>query len=301
MFAELFFVAVLIIGSIAANYTDFKRREVPDWINYFLIIIGIGGHGIVSLISNSYEPLLFSVSAAFIFYLIANLMYYSGSWGGGDAKFLVAMGSLLPVYPSSFISFFNPNFAEWPFLMSLLFNIIFFGAIFGVLYSFYAALKNKNNIIDKVKKILNTRFMKVMRLLLLFSVFFIFIYSILTGKHFYFLFLLWFAIVMLFYILVLSKSVEDINMLKKVKPSDLTEGDWIAEDIKVKNRTIYRKRKTGIELGEISKLKKLEKEGVLNKVKIKEGLPFLPSFLTGIVFTLVFGDMMYIILNSMFI
>lgn len=297
MFTDLFFVSVLIIGSITAVYTDFKRREVPDWINYFLIIIGLVGHGIVSLIQNSPKPLVYSALAAFSFFILANLMYYSGSWGGGDAKFLVALGALLPIYPETLLKVLNPSIANWPFLVTLFFNTILFGAILGGIYTVYKGLKNKEKIRKEIKKILSKKSMIIIRSILPISSIFILLAFLFFSDYLAFAVFLWTISVILFYSIILSMAVEKISMLKRISPSVLTEGDWIAETIKIDGKIIYKKRQTGIEEKEIEILKRLETEGKLKDVLIKEGLPFLPAFLGGIIFSIIFGDILFKILS----
>ena len=41
---------ICIIALIIASYTDIKTREVPDWLNYTLIGLGVGINTIYSVI-----------------------------------------------------------------------------------------------------------------------------------------------------------------------------------------------------------------------------------------------------------
>lgn len=299
MFADLFFVSILFIGLITATYTDIKRREVPDWINYFLIALGLGGHLIISITQQSIYPILLSLCVAFIFFIVANILFYSGSWGGGDAKFLVAVGALLPTYPETLLKVLTPALASWPFILTLFFNIILFGAIIGIIFTFYSIAKNYKKVKKNLNKLMKKPIVKISRIILIISVLPLIFGIIKQVPHIRFLTILWLTIIFFFYIVLLSKASENISMLKKVKPSDLTEGDWIAEDVKVNNKIVYKKRRIGIEKKYIKLLKNLESEGKLNSVKIKEGLPFLPSFLLGIIFTLIVGDIMFICLSTL--
>jgi len=74
-------------------------------------------------------------------------------------------------------------------------------------------------------------------------------------------------------------------MLKYVEPKELTEGDWIAKDIKVKGEYITGPKDLGIEKKQINKLIKFYKLGKIKKVLIKEGIPFVPSFLLAFIVT----------------
>ena len=82
------------------------------------------------------------------------------------------------------------------------------------------------------------------------------------------------------------KAVEKACMLKRVKPSELTEGDWIAKDVIVKNKRICGPKDLGIEKAQIRQLIRLKIKSVI----IKVGIPFVPSFLLAFVLTLWIGN-----------
>ena len=70
--------------------------------------------------------------------------------------------------------------------------------------------------------------------------------------------------------------------MKKYYPiPKLTEGDWIAEDVKVNGKIICSPKDLGISKEQIKKLKHHN----IKKVLVKEGIPFVPSFLIAFVVT----------------
>jgi hypothetical protein len=79
-------------------------------------------------------------------------------------------------------------------------------------------------------------------------------------------------------------------MIKKISVNKLTEGDWIIENVYYKNRLLYNKNNPGITNSEIKLLKKFNIKYVL----IKEGLPFVPSFLLALIISLIFGNILLI-------
>jgi len=99
-----------------------------------------------------------------------------------------------------------------------------------------------------------------------------------------------------YFLLLFVRAVEKYIMLKWVHPSKLTEGDWIAKDIKVNNRFIVGPRSLGIEKRQIAQLKRLAAQGKVKKVQIKEGIPFVPSFFIAYVFALLFGNVIFFII-----
>ena len=80
-------------------------------------------------------------------------------------------------------------------------------------------------------------------------------------------------------------------MLKYVKPQQLTEGDWIAKDININGKYLTGPKDLGIEKRKIRKLIELYKRGKVKKILIKEGIPFVPSFFVAYVITLLYGNL----------
>ena len=79
-------------------------------------------------------------------------------------------------------------------------------------------------------------------------------------------------------LLVFSKSVEEACMVKKIYAKDLTEGDWLYEDLYVKGKKIEKKWE-GVSKKELELIRKKYKR----KLLVKYGVPFTPSFLIGLI------------------
>src|SRR3989338_6853087 len=90
---------------------------------------------------------------------------------------------------------------------------------------------------------------------------------------------------------IFAKSIEKCCMIKKVNHSVLTEGDWIAKDVVVRKKRICGPKDLGISLEQIEKLKKLHVKEVL----VKEGIPFVPSFLIAFLFSYFFGNVLFLL------
>ena len=295
MIIELILTLALLVGTIVGVYTDMKKRYVPNFVSYSLIIIGVFGNLIISILNSSIYPFVYSIGLVGILYVASYILYRIGYWGGGDAKLLVAYGAVLPVYPELLKTIFNPSIAPWPFIVTLWFNISILGVGFAALFAVYLAIKNKNKFAPEVRKILQKYKIVVYIIFIwLMSVFVSFFFSQEFG---YFLAGLWAVTTLLFYLMVLLKSVENSCMYKFVKPSKLDEGDWIVGEITIGDFK-YTPRKTGIFQREINELIKFEKSGKLEKVKVKEGTPFVPSFFFGLIYSLIFGDSLFAIINA---
>ena len=98
-----------------------------------------------------------------------------------------------------------------------------------------------------------------------------------------------------FYMWLFVKAIEKVAMLKYVTPDKLTEGDWIAQEVKYKGKVITGPKDLGIEKKQIKKLVSLYKKKKLKKILIKEGIPFVPSFLIAFIITIIYGNLLMLL------
>ncbi len=271
-------LAVLIIGSCS----DLRTREVPDWINFALIFIGVGIHSILAITTSSWQPLLSSGVGLGIGIGVAFAMYYMGQWGGGDAKMMMGLGAI--------IGFDLSNL----FLIGFIINAFILGAAYGLIYGVVLALRKRKEFAKKFRE-LYYKTPKYLRI----AVLWLLLLMIVLGLVVMFLFpsillisVIGLLIVLLavYYLYLFAKAVEKCCMLKYVKPSELTEGDWIVDEIKIKGKYVCGPKDLGIEKKQIQQLKKHN----IKKVLIKDGIPFVPSFLISFIFTYYFGNVFYV-------
>lgn len=278
---------VLFIGSL----TDLKTREVPDWLNYALIISGAALNLLFSVIYSTPYFITNSMIGLGAFLCIAYAMFYTGQWGGGDSKMLIGLGAMIGISPS-----FKPQF-----LLLFFVNVLFVGAIYGLMWSVFLAFKNKQKFYMEFagvlleKKVVNVKKLMPIAIVLLFIL--LFLANFISAKKFFsirvFLAMclsLAFLLITTFYLWVFAKSIEKSCMHKLVEPGKLTEGDWIVNDVYAGKQYICGPKDLGIGKSQIKKLIQFYKQGKVNKILIKEGIPFVPSFLIAFVITLVFGN-----------
>lgn len=268
---------IAFFGLLFASIFDIRTREVPDWLNFSLIAFGFGSAIIASIIHLTYTYILYSAIGFVFAMLVSFLFYYTGQWGGGDAKMLMGLGALFGLNISGGI----------PFIILLLLNIFIFGAIYGMGWSLYLAFKHKKDFKKAFDKLVHSRKVMVYRrvimvitiLGLLFFFFSpIFLKPIIMG----FLVLLFFG----FYFIIYSKAVEKSSMEKMIPINKLTEGDWVLETMTINGKE-HKFSKQGISKKDIALLKKSFKK---KTIKVKEGIPFLPSFFVAYVITLWIGN-----------
>lgn len=275
----------LVIGSI----TDIKTREVPDWLNFSLIPLGLGIRLVYSLVVNDFSFIIEGLAGFMVFFILGLVMFYTGQWGGGDSKMLMGLGALIGIPLNNFYGFMNIP------LLSFLINVIIVGSLYGIIWSFVKIIKNKKKFKQELKKltksIVKTRkIMLVLFILLVFLVIFIpdFFVKVLIIS-------LILVIYVSFYLLIFVKAVERACMLKYVSPLNVTEGEWIAKDIVIDGKRISGPKDLGIERKQLKKLISLYKKGKIKRVLIKVGIPFVPSFLVAYIVTILWGNLLMLL------
>ena len=87
-------ISLALVFLVVASYTDLKKREVPDWLNYGLIFSGLGLRFIFSF-EGGWGIFLNGLAGFLVCLGIAYLFYYTNQWGGGDSKLLMGMGAVI--------------------------------------------------------------------------------------------------------------------------------------------------------------------------------------------------------------
>ncbi len=304
MILDAILVIICLSALIAGSITDLQRREVPNWINYGLLITVLTIRLLYSVFTADISPILFGIYGLAIGYAVAALMYYSGQWGGGDAKMLMGLGA---AFGSYIPPFFQPDLAQdilmiftqnafllesnMLFIPILVLNIFLFGALYGLSWMVVLSVKHFLKV-AYMYKTLRQKYIKIVRisygslLLVVLGIFF-------AQTSFGFLFI---VIPVAFFLLtilsLLIKSIEKVCMIKDMNVSELTEGEWIVKDVVVKGKRICGPKDLGITNAQIAQLKKLH----VKSVPVKIGIPFIPAFLMGFIFTLVVGNPIAILL-----
>ncbi len=273
---------IILIALVIATITDIKTREVPNWVTYSLIFIGLGIRGLYSIIYSDIMFFVYGAAGFTVFLILAYILFYTGQWGGGDSKLLMGLGALIGL-----------EFSVDTFLISFIINVLLVGAIYAILYSIVLAFLYPGRLLKKLKQLLKkktinaTKRAMLLLVLVLITVSFFFEPSLRLG----FIVLAFITFVM-FYIWLFVKAVETGCMFKFVPVSKLTEGDWVVKDIIVKGKRIVGPKDLGISKKQIKQLIRLN----VKKVLIKQGIPFVPSFLIAFILTLIYGNLFLLLL-----
>jgi Flp pilus assembly protein protease CpaA len=281
MLFDIIILAITLIALIIASYTDLKTREVPYWLNYSLIFIGLSLRAIYSSITWDYWPFIDGLIGFGVFFALASIMFYSGQWGGGDAKLLMGLGALLGL-----------QFKADNLLVALIVNTFIVGAIYGLFWSAGLAVKNWKKFMPVLKEIIyHPRMILIRKIFIVYSI--ILLAMIIFFKDSFVrisLLLVMILPLFTFYLWIFVRAIERSCMLKKVDPEKITIGDWIPEDIIINGKRIAGPKDLGIEEPQIKKLIELKRKGKIRQVLIKEGIPFIPSFLIAFIIAYFAGN-----------
>jgi len=249
-----------LVWLIIAVMQDLKRKEIDNWLNFSLIIIALVFRAFMSIQEKNPNSIIQGLIGFAVFFAIANLFYYSRIFAGGDAKLLMALGPILPlsnITTTNLLTFFY-------FIILLLFA----GAIYNLLFTIVIINKNKKKFSLEFKN----KFKKYKLPIAVSLIATIVLIMLLITFKIYSLIILAVLLLVLPLLYTYTKTIEKF-MIIKTKPKELREGDWLAEQIKIKGKTIKPKWE-GLSKHEIELIKKSNLQ-----VKIKNGIPFSPAFL----------------------
>jgi Flp pilus assembly protein protease CpaA len=259
-------VILLLIGSI----TDLKKREVHDYISYGLIVVGFASSIIYSIITFSINPFINSLLGFLLGLIIAYVMFYLGQWGGGDSKLIMGLGTIIGFNVFEFFGAQNYWFVIF------LINILFIGAIYGLIWSIYLAFSHRKLFLKKAKEWRERKDITLYRRMILIFILITVIATIFFVPEELKLLLLAFIAMLfvVFYMWIFVRIIEESCMIKKIPVSKLTEGDWVYKDVYIGKKYVSGPKDLGISRQKIAMLKKYKIKSIL----IKEGIPFIPVF-----------------------
>jgi len=281
---ELALIIVALFVLAVASYVDLRILEVPDWVNYAGIAAGLGIHLIFSLQQWNWWPVASSAIGFGIAFAIACLMFYTGQWGGGDAKLLMALGALIGFEPEKF-----------GFGSSFLINLVFIGGAWGIVWSGTLAIRNWKTFWKTFRTLSHKKPYSRIRISAMIITVILVITALILLQ--YQLELIALALVVYFtcYSIIFVKSVEMSCMHKWVTPDKLTEGDWLVKPVKI-GKTVIAPPRLGLEKKQVELLQKLYKQKKIDKILVRYGIPFAPAFLFAFAATLAFGNIVLVVL-----
>lgn len=276
-------IIMAFLALLVASITDLKKREVPDYVSYALVFIAFAISLLNTIIEWDYSYVAQSTMGFVIGLIIAYVMFYLGQWGGGDSKLIMGLGAIFGF--NVFPLFGKSNY--W-FLM-FLGCIVLLGAMYGLVWSTFLAVKHHKVFIKSVILWMRKREIIIARRVMLSLITVLFLVTLIFVTRGYQLPILLFVAMfyMIFYMWIFVKVIEERCMVKEIPISKLTEGDWIFKDVYVGKKLITGPKDLGVSREQIALLKKYSAEGKIKTIIIKEGIPFIPAFLLAYIATII--------------
>lgn len=264
---EIIFLSVLaLIWIIFATIQDLREREVANWLNFSLIIFALGFRFFYSLFLGNFNFFYQGLIGLGIFFILGNVFYYGRIFAGGDAKLMIALGAVLP--------FHYTLFDNVEIFAVFLFLFFFVGAFYGLFVSSFLALTN----FKKFKKELKKQFKKRKHFVLIFLAIGLGIFGFGFFEELFFV--LGAFVFFIPYLYLYAKAIDKVCMIKNIEVSKLSEGDWLYNDVRA-GKDLIKASWDGLSKEQIKKIKSKYK-----KIKIRQGIPFVPVFLISFVILL---------------
>ncbi|MBI5148425.1 prepilin peptidase [Candidatus Pacearchaeota archaeon] len=286
MISDYLLIAVAFIWLAAATIQDLKKREVANWLSFSLVAVALAIRAFSAIIYKDAWYFIYGVIGFIIFFGIANLLYYGRIFAGGDAKLLMGIGVIFATKPD-FVQI-TDSILKLPFAGVFVINTLVVGSAYGILYSIVLGLKNARRFKKELKVV--GKKTKNLRLSMLAVALLLLIATLITKQKN--IALLTLLVVVFPYLYVFVKTVENSAMILLIKKDKLTEGDWLVQSIKIKNKII----KPSWEGLTTSEIKLIQKTKSIKQVLIKQGIPFVPVFLFAAIASL-FGNLLAMLVN----
>ena len=220
---EILIIALVFIYLIISVISDIKTTEIPDFLNYSFIFIGIFIYGLKTLVTNDNSFFLSSIITVGIFFALGIIMYYTKQWGGADSKLLMGLGALIPIYPGVLLNNFSLKTTKFLGL-DLFINLLVVGAVYSLLFIIYLVIKNRKEFRKEFKKIYQKKEVKFLEKIMwisiiLINIFGFFLFQNSLQKNFVLTISL--TLLLLNYLTISIKAIEKVSMYKTISTKSI--------------------------------------------------------------------------------
>ncbi|MCX8162977.1 MAG: hypothetical protein N3D10_00280 [Candidatus Micrarchaeota archaeon] len=279
---ELLRIIIALVGTtIAAYYDIFNKKNIPTNILYGFLAISF----LVNLLDlqNFFSATIFGVLVFIIFYFL----YRAGQIGGADGYILSSITMVLPYQPKMFL------IVSGFFILPFIFNVFVFASISFILYVFLYTL---TAVIKNINKIERKNALSAFLVLLSYLVFLYVISSrieilALVGPAYIIaisLMVIFIAYYTLFKNVIHDAMIEFVDV-KNVEPEDMIAVEKMDQEL-VKKYDLKRL----VTKEQYQKMKAIKGK----KIALYKNLPpFVPHILLGLIFGILFGDLLTLLSN----
>ncbi|MCX6770266.1 MAG: hypothetical protein NT051_06385 [Candidatus Micrarchaeota archaeon] len=275
------FFAVALTAA-AAYYDVFNKKWVPDWLAYSCVAAALA----LNIIFFTPAIFLQAILIGGIIFVVTFLLYKTGQLGGADMFVMSSVAALIPFLPAPLLT--APQNVPYPFILSVMVpcGIAFILHMFIRFIPYISKRISSGKVHFTLVQILQAAFLLVMFfafILLLSSLPFPMPSSYLAVIAFLFLALIFFTI--------FKSEIKD-SMISELPLSKLCEEDVLALEHIDKRAIKSLSLSPVLDSAMIARIRKSK----LKHIPVYTGMPFfLPYFLIGVVFTLLFGDLLYLL------
>ncbi len=282
MLNQLLVSAVLIaITAIYALFDVLNKRNIPNTFVYLTVAVAF-----VITLTYGYSTILYSIVIAVIVAIPGYMLYKKGFLGGGDFLEFVAISLILPIQPNPML--YSEVQIPIPFIISVLLAAGYTVSIYIPIY--YLGRSAKKPKIDR--KRITSGIVLLFSYTILIAIMYAISYIRLTG-----IIVLGVIGIASFFIIIYESSIYS-GMVEMVLPSSLEQGDMIATNLMDKKDIEY--------FTKISKrFDRLVTKKLLSDIRdakkklpvYRDSVPFALFIFFGVVISLLFGNLMLLILT----
>ncbi len=259
-------ILIAVIGSAVAGVWDLKTTEVPDEIPFLMVASGVF-IWFIEMLNGKPFPLVVSFATGTAVLIAGLVLYKYGKWGGADAWVLAAILYLVPFYGGKIL------------VVDYMSNLLLVSTGFTILYALVLGAMNRRIIPHFLRDVRENAAVvfgvpvAAAGMLALMAGLFPGMQAF-TAINILFLWLMF----MLFW--RYARIIEAMVFRRRIPACELKPGD-------VLEGMVWR----GLTPDEVSRIKKSRKY-----VTVKEGMRFVPVFPLTLAATLLWGNLMFLIL-----
>ncbi len=219
-------VSVAVVGSALAGAFDLKTTEIPDEISLGMVAAGLIINFTWSIVEWNPVHIFRSASIGSAFFTFGLVMYMAGQWGGGDAKVLTGIGTLIPSAPV-----FAAQTHPFPFSAVIMINTFLIGAVYMLIYALGISIR-KGDVVDDFMSRASSDWKRIVAISSLpIIIALASVAAVGWGTYVFYFLMLAPAVALLLLLLRFLKAVEDTGFTKKIDVDKLRVGDMLAEEI----------------------------------------------------------------------
>ena len=277
---SLIFIILIVITAVYAAFDVLNKRNIPNLFVYASLALAL-----IITSTYSYTTIIYSLEIALIAAVLGYLLYKKGFLGGGDFLEFIAVSLILPLQPQPLLV--SSISVPVPFIISVLLAAGYAVSLYMPLY--YLG-RSKNPKRDK------KRMLSGMVLLISYALLITTMYA-LSYIHLLGIIVLGILGIASFFVIIYESSIYE-GMVAMVLPKSLEPGDMIATSLMDKKDIEYF-RKVSKNFDRLVTKKLLsEIKGVKKKVPVyRNSVPFALFIFIGIIISLLFGNLMVLILS----